>query len=513
MTGTITAEKLLSVLSDSAAKLKRLWRPLQRLLTFSLADESISPAKNVSVSIDKGSVSVAYGSRFLSRIRVKGIKTFPIEDRYPTPEGLASSVSMALSSFRVSKTAITLCVPKSWVVIKLAEFPVTVKDNLPEVVSYEMDRLTPFTSGEALYDSKILKEEGNRLTVVVVAAKADLINPYINALGERGFSVDRVTTNLAGLETLCLYSGKPGDAILFKIGGKEYEAGLFSGGLFTAAITGTLVEGDERSRIDGIISDMEMLMQEGKKQGKSPGIILSMKDCSPAFREMLKTRMNLPYKILEESCGTLGLPAEEIRYEAAGGIFESLWPAANGLDLLRKGRLEKAKTPLTLSVILVSAILAIWVVSVFVPVSVEEKRLAEIQGEIAARKAEVKKIETLQTEVAAAEKDVSDIENFKGGRPMTLDVLKELTRVLPKTTWLSRARITETTVEIEGYAASATELLPKLEASKYFRKVEFASPTFRDVRMNSERFNIKMDIEGAQKIEVKQPAAGGAVKK
>ncbi|MCL4492456.1 MAG: PilN domain-containing protein, partial [Nitrospirae bacterium] len=58
-----------------------------------------------------------------------------------------------------------------------------------------------------------------------------------------------------------------------------------------------------------------------------------------------------------------------------------------------------------------------------------------------------------------------------------------------------RVRITGSTVEIEGYASSATELLPRLEASKVFRKAEFTSPTFRDARMNSDRFNIKMEIK------------------
>jgi Tfp pilus assembly protein PilN len=82
-----------------------------------------------------------------------------------------------------------------------------------------------------------------------------------------------------------------------------------------------------------------------------------------------------------------------------------------------------------------------------------------------------------------------------------LNILKELTTVLPKTSWLTRVRITETNVEIEGYAGSATELLPKLEASPFFKKAEFASPTFRDARMNSDRFIIKMEIEGIKKAE------------
>jgi Tfp pilus assembly protein PilN len=513
MTGTITTDKLISILSGSAAKLKAFWRPVRRVLTFSAADETISSAKNVSVAIDKGFVSVAYGSRFFSRVRIKGIKTYPLDDRYPTPDGLASSVSMALSNFGVSKADITLSIPKSWVVLKLAEFPSTVKENLPDVVSYEMDRLTPFTTAEALYDVRILKEEGGRLTVLIVAAKADLINPYIKALGELGFDVRRVMMNLSGLGTLCAFTQKAGDTLIFSIREREYEAALFSGGMVTAATTGNLVEGEERSQIDTIVGEIELLIGEGKKQGKSPGVILSLKDSSPLMKEMLKMRINVPYKVLEECGGTLGLPAEEVRYEAAGGVLESLWPAANGLNLLKKGRRERAKTPLTLSLILVAAAITIWMISVFLPVNIEQERLGEIQREIAARKEEVKRIEALKTEIETVQKEVSDIDAFKAGRPMDLDILKELTRVLPKTTWLSRANITETTVNIEGYATSSTELIPKLEASKYFKKVEFASPTFRDARMNAERFNIKMEIEGSQEIKEKQPVPGGTIKK
>jgi hypothetical protein len=35
------------------------------------------------------------------------------------------------------------------------------------------------------------------------------------------------------------------------------------------------------------------------------------------------------------------------------------------------------------------------------------------------------------------------------------------------------------------------------------RKVEFASPTFRDVRLNADRFSIKMEIAGVKKKEDK----------
>ncbi len=516
MTVAVTAQKVVATISGSAARLGVIWRPLKRFLTFSLADDTIAPAKNLSVSINKGNVSVAYGSRVLSRIRIKGVKTHPTEGRFPTPEGLASSVAMALNSLRVSRVNVTLCIPKSWAVIKNVEFPSTVRDNLPDVISYEMDRLTPFTRDEALYDFRILKENGGRLSLLLVAARANIINPYIEALRERGYDVERVTLNLSGLGALCSASYKCADAVFLKLSEKEYEAALFSGGSITTARAGGIGAADEKANLDTLLSEIELLTGEAKTRGASPQVVLSLKDTNPALRDLLRLKMNAPFRLIEEGGGSLGLPSGEIPYEAVGGVLESLRPGARGLNLLKKGVQEKVRTPLTLSVILVAAILIIWGIAVFMPVSDEGNRLVAIQNEIAARKEEVRKVEALNKEVEALEKEVSVVSNFKKARPMTLDLIKELTAVLPKKAWLSRLRITDTTVEIEGYAASATELLPKLEASKYFRKVEFASPTFRDARINAERFSIKMEIEGTKKEEpkkqeeVKKPAAAPA---
>ena len=94
----------------------------------------------------------------------------------------------------------------------------------------------------------------------------------------------------------------------------------------------------------------------------------------------------------------------------------------------------------------------------------------------------------------AKERDI--ISDFKNSRQMAIGLLKELTLLIPKDAWLTRVRISENQVNIEGYAPSATLLVPKLEASPFFKKVEFASPTYRDPKLNQDRFQIKMEIEG-----------------
>jgi Tfp pilus assembly protein PilN len=157
---------------------------------------------------------------------------------------------------------------------------------------------------------------------------------------------------------------------------------------------------------------------------------------------------------------------------------------------------------------LILLLLAMWILYLISPLRIEEKRLQEIDRQISLRKEEVKKTEALKKEIESLADNIATINDFKHNRVLSLNILKELTTLLPKNAWLTRTRITDKMVEIEGYSASATGLLPKLEASTYFKKAEFASPTFRDARMNADRFNIKMEIEGIRIDEMKKKENG-----
>lgn len=505
MTGSLSIRKLTSVLSGSTARLRSLWEPLGKVLTFSLADESVAPAKNVTISIERGVVSVAYASRVLSRIRIRGFKTYPVEEKFPNPEGLASSVALAVSALGAPKTGMTLSIPKAWTIIKTAEFPSTIRDNIADVVSYEMDRLTPFSSGEAFYDFKILKEDGERLTLLIVAVKTEVINPYIEALTEKGYNVSSVTLNLSGIGTLCSYTSKCNDSVFVKVGEKDYEGAVFSGGFLTGAFTGSFRSEDDRAKVDMLAAEINALVDAARKEGKSPDVLVSLKERTSSLGEMLKLSLTIPFRRLEETDMPLGLPARGIPFEAAGGVIESLWPQAKGLNLLEKGQLKREPPPFALTVILIIAVIVVWALYLVAPVKIEGNRLQEIERQIAARKDEVRKVEALKKDISALESEISSIADFKENRPMALNIVKELTAILPKTAWLTRVRITGTTVDIEGYAGSATELLPKLETSKYLKKVEFASPTFRDARMNADRFTIRMEIEAAKPKEAEKP--------
>ncbi len=469
-----------------------------KILTFSPI-ETISRRSVLALSIERGIVSFTYGSILFSGIKVKATGNFNYDEgRFPSPDELATTATMVVSQVKAGPD-VHLIIPKAWTVLRIAEFPVTVKENLQNVVSFEMDRLTPFNAEDIFYDYRVIKEDGNRLFLQIVAAKRDTVAPYIEALRENGINVTRVTTGMTAMAALNHYSGRKGYTIFLDIGKDSYEAGLYDGSVVVDHASGFFKNEDDRAKVDKIFEELQPLFIKAQSIATTD-VLLLLRDGS--LKELLKTRISYPLRILGETDIKLRLPpGKDVSYVALGGLVESL--RFEGLNLLSYGKREKEKIPFLFTIILILAIIALATVYFITPLRVEERRLHVIEEQIAQKKVEAKKVEALKKEVEDLRDEIASINNFKEDRTSTLAVLKEMTLTLPRNTWLTRFRVTETNVDIEGYAASATELLPGLEASKYFRKAEFSSPTFRDARMNSDRFIIKMEIETDKKAEVK----------
>lgn len=492
--------------ADFALRFSALTAPVRRLLFFSPADELVYPQTNLTVAIDKGSVSAAYGSKVLSRVTVKDVREYLFEaSRYPQPEELASSVAMAASGLGTSRPDITLTIPKAWAIIKTVEFPSTVRESLADVMRYEMDRVTPFTAGEAYYDFKITSENGGKLSILVIAARSDVVMPYILALQEKGISVSRLIVDLQAMLQLSQPPGNRRDSLYLKVDQSGYEGALREGGAMSTVFSGSFAGDDERAHADLIASELKSA--SGTSRAEPPDAVVLLKEKSPSFKELLKARLPMPVRFLGET--DLGLrfsgPHREIPFPAVAGLYQSLQPEDQQFNLLRKGMVTRQKTPFVLTALLLLGIVAVAALYVVAPLKIEKKRLQDIASQIAARKDEVKKVEALQKDTDALQTEIEMISGFRKAEPITLNIMKEITTILPKTAWITRMKYSGASVDLEGYASSANEILPKLEASPYLRKVEFSSPTFRDVRMNADRFVVKMEIEGAKKIEPAPP--------
>lgn len=78
---------------------------------------------------------------------------------------------------------------------------------------------------------------------------------------------------------------------------------------------------------------------------------------------------------------------------------------------------------------------------------------------------------------------------------LTLDVLTEITKLVPDTARLTELRVTGDAIELTGLATDAPSLIAKLEASKRLKDVKFRSPVTRRAELNKDRFEISMKLE------------------
>jgi Tfp pilus assembly protein PilN len=509
MTTTVAIEKLSIAGSDLLARVERLRKPFWNLLTMSLMDGVLAPRKSLSVSIERGYLWVIVGSKFLSKIRVQGFRKYTFEEgKYPNPESLASTLALAAKELKAPRSGISLSIPREWVMMRSAELPILVKDNIVDVIGYELDRLTPFSPENAYYDFKVLGETQEKLNVVVTAARADAIDGYLEALRDENLLIESVTINLSSLATFCAYMDGRSSFLCLEANALGYEGGIVQGNVLSSSFWGSFQERDGKPKADVVASAINPLLEEAKKQGLDLPIIVHSAD--ETFNAALKQRISSSLRFLRDGEMKLSFPSKESAFsgKAIGTALESLWSKANGLNLLEKGLRKKLKKDVAVTIVLVIMLIAAWIPFVVLPLQREERRLEEMNSQIALRKNEVKKVETLRKEVDSLNDETSAINNFKERSPMALLILKELTTILPKDTWLTRTRITDTTVELEGYAKSASEILPKLEQSRYLKKVEFAQPTIRDPRMEADRFVIKMELEGFGNAEGEKPKDG-----
>jgi hypothetical protein len=86
------------------------------------------------------------------------------------------------------------------------------------------------------------------------------------------------------------------------------------------------------------------------------------------------------------------------------------------------------------------------------------------------------------------------LDSLETGAIRPLPVLRELTDVVPNDAWLTMLSLDPKGVELTGQASAASSLIPLLENSPRFERVEFASPVTRG--RDREQFRIRAAWEG-----------------
>ena len=116
------------------------------------------------------------------------------------------------------------------------------------------------------------------------------------------------------------------------------------------------------------------------------------------------------------------------------------------------------------------------------------------QRDFEALKEQVRVQQRQINDLKARQEELRNLRTAVAGSPTMLDVLAELTRVLPTTAHLTQLVARKGAIELSGFADGASGLIQTLEESPMFRNVAFDAPITAQ-GAQKERFKIRMALE------------------
>ncbi len=106
------------------------------------------------------------------------------------------------------------------------------------------------------------------------------------------------------------------------------------------------------------------------------------------------------------------------------------------------------------------------------------------------------KVARLRRELATAVELAHFLPDKRREEPKLINVIEELTQVIPDNTWVEQFAVRGNRIELHGRSKEASALLPLIEKSPLFEGATFQSPITRDPRSGEDRFYLTAQIVG-----------------
>lgn len=180
-----------------------------------------------------------------------------------------------------------------------------------------------------------------------------------------------------------------------------------------------------------------------------------------------------------------------------------LQPGSNAvldINLLPKNQRPRAwRLPqLINSALLVTALalLNVWLLLPLYQLGVQAKNL---EPELQAARSEAEEARVLRKKLSQLGDDISYLVEKHRGEVKKLDILHELTLILPDDTWIQQLQIQGKEVLLQGESSAAATVVQLLEGSPMLHRVRFRSPVVRDSGTDTERFHLSAELR--QEVE------------
>jgi len=404
---------------------------------------------------------------------------------------------------QVNREKIVLGLPGGDVVLRYLDFPREVEDNLKQVVFYQVQSLEPSEEERFYFDYAPVNPNGNskKIRVLLAMIQKATLDGHLEVLGELGIHPTAVTFGSIALSNMFLGTQK--------IAGKTYIlADVRPGSLELLVLRdGSLAYAHQAPKGEQVewkallLNELEVAISKIRMDPEETieGIVLAGEASEPLHQEL---RDDL------EDCDLI---QSRVRFEMPSGNRAYLQTAATSLGCAYSGMVRRPAMKLNLlpaelrirqtrwayvpAMILVLLIAVLLTGLGFRQMVQERIFIRELDAEINRLEPRVAQVQAIRSQAEALEEKILFIEGLVHQRDMNLEILRELTEILPEDTYLRRFRNSDCRIEIEGYSPSAPDLLPRLEASPLLVDVEQRGTIFKDNKTGKDRFTFNLRCE------------------
>jgi Tfp pilus assembly protein PilN len=427
------------------------------------------------------------------------LETFVVE-----AENAGATLRAELDQRRLRPRSVALGLPRAAVTVKPIELP-SVGGELREMVRFDLERHLPYPAEDAAFDVLELPRQAGigETNVLLAAADRRIVERALRVAEEA--KLRPISLTVAVHDLLALVHPTPrGHVVWVHRVGETVEL------LFLAGPHIVLSRSLGTADAAQVVSEIQRSL--GVVRWRAANIVwLSgdrWDDAVPALGELGVAVTEPPYtararaKLAQLDDGLRG--ALELAVATASG--HGIRPLDLLPPVLKPRRFTREQL---VTAGMAAATILLGIGALLAPGWRESRHLAAINARIAKLDPEVRAVEQVVRELERKRRLLAAIEAAEANSVRPLPALHDLTELLPNDAWVTTIALDPKGVEITGQAAAAAALIPVLENSPRFERVEFASPVTRG--RDREQFRIRAAWEGGAAAAAAAPFAAAGL--
>src|SRR5262245_48499639 len=486
------------------------------------------PRCHLGVLIEEETLHLALISQRLREVRL--VDCLRIEEfREKSQPELSSEIRAFMGQNKAGVCRSVLVIPRNEFILRKLDLPVEAQTNLAKVVEYQVANFLPSEDATICYDyfaTKVLKDSKSIGLTIFILLKS-VLEAKLQICENAGIKIERVVPSSAVLAS-CFQSlpqkAQQATMAFCYANGRSGEFASFSGGQFRQVQD--LRCGSEKELWEELERETKIFRSHAQVPDENPLDLFLFYPSRRIGEQVTQDRLLKIHPIqnliqLGFSRGKTTLDAADVKDAflpamAALTSFKRKNPYSTNL-LPAEKRIQNSQWMRVPSYVLVGVnLILLLALGLLRPIQ-QEMFSRRLQREARRLEPEVRKIRQVEAQMDIHQKRAELLTSFRALTVANIGTLNDLSKLLPKNSWITSFVLKDQVVEILGVSDEASGLLQIIDNSPYFKNAEFAAPITRD-SVGKEVFRIRIRVEtppagsAAPSLDQKPVAAANGVK-